>query len=280
MGGLRKYMPWTFWTMACGTVAIAGIPPFAGFWSKDEILWKAYSSAHGSWIFWLIGLTTAFITSFYMFRLLYMTFAGEYRGVSSGDSHGHGDHGQPHESPWVMLGPLVVLAILSAVGGLVGIGNRFEHFLDPVFRAGVTEVTPEAAEATGGAEHILMYTSVAIAFLGWGLAHLLYSRRRDLAEKIAASLGGLYETVANKYYIDEIYAALLVKPLVDGSTAVLWKGVDQGIIDGAVNGAADSARHTSDNVRHMQSGNLRSYAGWIAAGGAGVLAYMIWMGVR
>ena len=178
-----------------------------------------------------------------------------------------------------MLGPLVILAILSVVGGLVGIGNRFERFLDPVFRVGATEAAQEV-EGNPSTEHILMAASIAVALLGWGLAYLLYSKRRDLPGKIANRLGGLYETVANKYYVDEIYAALFVKPLVDGSTAILWKGVDQGMIDATVNNAASSARHTSDNVRHMQSGNLRSYAGWIAAGGAGVLAYMIWMGVR
>src|ERR1700722_3099002 len=126
MGGVRKYMPWTFLTMTIATFAIAGFPPFAGFFSKDEILWKAYSSPHGSWVFWLLGVVTAFITSFYMFRLWFMTFFGDYRGAQV-DSHGHGSHGQdshehgePHESPVVMLVPLAILAVLSIVGGLVG----------------------------------------------------------------------------------------------------------------------------------------------------------------
>src|SRR5271167_789174 len=134
MGGLRSYIPWTFLTMGIATLAIAGIPPFAGFWSKDEILWKAYSSDHGSWVFWLIGVITAFITSFYMFRLLFMTFFGDYHGAQVDDhghsvpAHGHDDHGhgEPHESPMVMLVPLMILALLSVVGGLVGIGNGFE----------------------------------------------------------------------------------------------------------------------------------------------------------
>ncbi|MGA2946494.1 MAG: NADH-quinone oxidoreductase subunit L, partial [Candidatus Sulfotelmatobacter sp.] len=136
MGGLKSYIPWTFLTMGIATLAISGIPPLAGFWSKDEILWKAYQA---SWVYWLIGLITAFITSFYMFRLLYMTFFGDYRGAQV-DAHGHGSHGhnehghgEPHESPMVMLVPLMILALLSLVGGLVGIGNHFEHFLAPVF---------------------------------------------------------------------------------------------------------------------------------------------------
>jgi NADH-quinone oxidoreductase subunit L len=287
MGGLRLYMPWTFLTMGIATLAIAGIPPFAGFWSKDEILWKAFGA---SWVYWLIGVVTAFITSFYMFRLMYMTFGGDYRGAvvqeaHGHDAHGHDDHGhghgEPHESPWVMLGPLVILAVLSVVGGFVGYGNRFEHFLAPVFQ-GATEVAQETSREAGDStlEHLLMGVSISVAGLGWLLAYLLYSRRPQLPARIAASLGGLYRAVANKYYIDELYAVLFVKPLVDGSTTILWHGVDQEVIDATVNNSADAARHVSDTVRHMQSGNLRSYAGWVAAGGAVVIAYMVWMGVR
>jgi NADH-quinone oxidoreductase subunit L len=282
MGGLRVYMPWTFLTMGIATLAIAGIPPFAGFWSKDEILWKAFGA---SWVYWLIGVMTAFITSFYMFRLMYMTFGGEYRGVVAQETHGHTahghGHGEPHESPWVMLGPLVILAVLSVVGGFVGYGNRFEHFLAPVFN-GASEVAQETSREAGNStlEHLLMGVSISVAGLGWLLAHLLYSRRPQLPARIAASLGSLYRAVANKYYIDELYAVLFVKPLIDGSTTILWHGVDQGAIDATVNNSAEAARHVSDNVRHMQSGNLRSYAGWVAAGAALVIAYMVWMGVR
>jgi NADH-quinone oxidoreductase subunit L len=289
MGGLRLYMPWTFATMGIATLAIAGIPPFAGFWSKDEILWKAFNA---SWVYWLIGVITAFITSFYMFRLMYMTFGGEYRGAvvqqahghDGHDAHGHGQghgHGEPHESPWVMLGPLVILAVLSVVGGFVGYGNRFEHFLAPVFQGAMEvaqETSHEAVDHT--LEYLLMGVSISVAVLGWLLAYLLYSRHPQLPARIAAKLDGLYQAVAHKYYIDELYDALFVKPLIEGSTTILWHDIDQGVIDAAVNDSADAARHVSDNVRHMQSGNLRSYAGWVAAGGAVVIAYMIWMGVR
>ncbi len=290
MGGLRVYMPWTFATMGIATLAIAGIPPLAGFWSKDEILWKAFNA---SWVYWLIGVITAFITSLYMFRLMYMTFGGEYRGAVAQDarghdahghddhSHGHG-HGEPHESPWVMLGPLVVLAVLSVFGGWVaGYNNHFEHFLAPVFQGAsdiAQEGSPEAGKST--LEYLLMVVSVGVAGLGWFLAYLLYSRRPQLPARIADSLGGLYRAAANKYYIDELYAVLFVKPLIDGSTTILWHGVDQGVIDAAVNDSADAARHVSDRARHMQSGNLRSYAGWIAAGAAVVIAYMVWMGLQ
>jgi NADH-quinone oxidoreductase subunit L len=286
MGGLKTYIPITFATMGIATLAIAGIPPFAGFWSKDEILWKAYSSDHGSWVFWLVGVITAFITSFYMFRLLFMTFWGDYHGATV-DEHGHGTHahggdghghGEPHESPMVMLVPLMILALLSVVGGLVGIGNRFEHFLEPVFGSGMaTEAAGEAA--SHGTELLLMGVSVMVALLGLILAWVLYVSKPYLPQKIADSLGSFYEAVLNKYYIDELYAKLFVKPLVDGSTLILWKGVDRKVIDDTVNDAAEGARKVSDEVRHMQSGNLRSYAGWIAAGSAVVIAYMIWLGV-
>ena len=280
MGGLRSYIPWTFMTMGIATLAIAGIPPFAGFWSKDEILWKAFSSEHGSWVFWLIGIVTAFITSFYMFRLLFMTFFGDYRG-SKVDDHGHDDHGhgEPRESPMVMLIPLMILALLSAVGGLVGIGNRFEHFLEPVFGSGVAADSAGEA-ASRGTELLLMGISVVVAFSGAILAWVFYVSQPDLPQKIADALGGFYEAVVNKYYVDELYARLFVKPLIDGSTSILWQGVDRKVIDDSVNSAADGARHVSDEVRHVQSGNLRSYAGWITAGSAAVIAYMIWMGVR
>jgi NADH-quinone oxidoreductase subunit L len=285
MGGLRVYMPWTFVTMGIATLAIAGIPPLAGFWSKDEILWRAFNA---SWVYWLIGVITAFITSFYMFRLMYMTFGGEYRGAAAPeahghDSHAHDDHGHwhaPHESPWVMLGPLVILAVLSLFGGFAGYGNRFEHFLAPVFQGAkviAEETSPEVGKST---EYLLMVVSVSLAGLGWLLAYFLYSRRPQLPARIAAGLGTLYQAVSHKYYIDELYAVLFVKPLVDGSTTILWHGIDQGVIDAAVNDSARAARHVSDNARHMQSGNLRSYAGWVAAGGAVVIAYMVWIGVR
>ena len=302
MGGLKKYMPWTFWTMFAATCAISGIPFFAGFYSKDEILWQAFSSPHGSWIFWLVGVITAFMTSFYMFRLLFMTFTGEYRGTiepahaghGSHDDHGH--HGTPHESPWMMLGPLVILGILSVVGGYVGVGHRFENFLAPVTPSVLSE--PQAAATAGaetaalpaqqsepasensGLEDELMAISILCAFSGLGLAWFLYVKRRDLPDKIADSLGGLYTTVLNKYYVDQIYGAAIIRPLINGSRAILWRGIDAGAIDGTLNASAKGAQETGGAFRRLQSGNIRSYAGWVAAGAAVVVIYMVWMGTR
>src|ERR1700740_2866950 len=191
MGGLRQYIPWTFLTMTAATFAIAGFPPFAGFFSKDEILARAYEANPASWF---IGVTTAFITSFYMFRLWFMTFWGDYRGGETAGhghapTHGHGGHGDPHESPMIMLVPLMILAVLSVVGGWVGIGGRFEHFLGPVFgehttTEGATEALSHSTEVT------LIAISVGAALLGLYLAYLLYYRRRDLPQNIADALRG------------------------------------------------------------------------------------------
>jgi NADH-quinone oxidoreductase subunit L len=281
MGGLRSYIPWTTLTMGIATLAIAGIPPFAGFWSKDEILYKAYQA---NWIYWAIGVFTAFLTSFYMFRLLFMTFAGDYRGTKvdehghASHTHGHAEHGhgEPHESPWVMLGPLVVLAFLSTVGGFVGLGNRFDHFLGPVFGS---EFGARIAEGSSANELLLMAVSVLFALAGAVIAYILYVSKPYLPGNIAESLGGFYRAVFNKYYVDELYAKVFVNPLVKGSTRILWQGLDRKVIDNTVNDAAYGAREVSDEVRHMQSGNLRSYAGWIAAGAAVLIAYMVWQGV-
>ncbi len=315
MGGLRKYMPWTCWTMVIATLAIAGFPPFAGFFSKDEILWQSFSSKYGHPAFWAVGVLTALMTSFYMFRLIFMTFFGEYRGAKAEahGAHGHDDHGHgtPHESPWMMLAPLVLLAILSVIGGWVGIGNRFEHFLSPVIQkvsttemqvaesntagiaaegataghTGEPHTTPVNESEEGSAhekklEVTLMGISILAAFSGLGLAWFFYIKRKDLPERISASLGGVYTTVLNKYYVDEIYQAAIINPLVALSDKVLWRGIDVGVIDASVNSLGRGTKDVSDGVRQQQSGNIRSYAGWVAAGAALVIVYMVWMGTR
>jgi NADH-quinone oxidoreductase subunit L len=285
MGGLRKHIPWTFWTMTAATFAIAGFPFLSGFYSKDEILWRAFSSPHGSWIFWAVGVGTAGLTSFYMFRLWFLTFFGERREPiaqpGTAVPHGH----EVHESPWIMLAPLVILAVLAVVGGYVGVPhalggeNHFERFLAPVVPA-AAEHEGAAAAAEMETERMLTAASVGAAALGLFFAWLLYHKRRDLPEKIAAAFGGIYTAVANKYYVDEGYNAVLVQPVIEGSTRLLWRGVDAGLIDGTVNHAAGDARKVSDTLRRMQSGSVRSYAGWVAAGAAVVLAYLIWVGAR
>jgi NADH-quinone oxidoreductase subunit L len=293
MGGLRKHIPVTFWVMTAATFAIAGFPPLSGFFSKDEILWKALSGEHGHWVLWLIGIVTAFVTSFYMFRLWFLTFFGEFRGAQqvtgehAGHGHGHhaaAEHGHIHESPWVMLAPLVVLAVLSVAGGWVGIpaalggSNQFEHFLAPVMSMHAEEAA--AGHTEHGTELLFAGISVLVAVAGLFLAWLLYYKRPELPQRIAAKAGGLYQAVLNKYYVDELYGALFVRPIVEGSAKLLWRGIDVGAIDNTINESAEAAQDLSDGVRHMQSGNIRSYAGWVALGAAIVVAYMVWMGTK
>jgi len=280
MGGLRNKIPVTFWTMTAATFAIAGFPPFAGFFSKDTILFKAANSPYGSWAYWAIGVFTAFLTSFYMFRLWFLTFFGQYRGE---EPHGHGEHGHGgiHESPKVMLIPLVILAFLSIVGGWIG-SERFDRFLAPTLHSSVTAVEAPSGESEGRAASELVFTSISVAaaLCGFLLAWQLYHRRPELPQRIAHSVQGIYTTVLNKYYVDELYAAIFVKPLIDGSTKLLWHGIDRDIIDATLDSSAESAEHVSDTVRHMQSGNIRSYAGWISVGAAALVVYMVWTGGR
>jgi NADH-quinone oxidoreductase subunit L len=386
MGGLRKEIPWTFWTMTAATLAITGIPFFSGFFSKDEILWKSLSSPYGSRAYWAIGVFTALLTSFYMFRLWFMTFFGEYRGsgshgyehagharptlasakdvlaevavpgefvstvmsnvierggtvVSFEERHGmtiltasvpaanmahyeewlreHTNargtwserapekegkpevlvrplalepehHGHIHKSPRVMLVPMVILAVLAVIGGYVGVPealgghNRIDHFLAPVFTTAAGRLPEASGEAAGASysETLATGVSIVMAFLGLFFAWLLYYKKRDLPDRIAAGLGWLYNTVRDKFYVDEIYQAVIVTPLVKGSALVLWRGVDVAGIDATADDSAESARALSDKFRHMQSGNIRSYAAWVAVGAAAAIAYMIWMGLR
>jgi NADH-quinone oxidoreductase subunit L len=199
-----------------------------------------------------------------------------------------------HESPKVMLVPMVILAVLAVIGGYIGVPealgghNRFDQFLAPVFRTAAGTLpagAPAAGQAAEGsaashAELTATAVSIVMAFLGLFFAWLLYCKKRDLPDRIAASLGWLYNTVRDKFYVDELYQAVIVTPLVKGSTLVLWRGVDVAGIDATADDSADTARSLSEKFRHMQSGNVRSYAAWVAVGGALAVAYMIWMGVR
>jgi NADH-quinone oxidoreductase subunit L len=188
-----------------------------------------------------------------------------------------------------MLVPLIILAILSLVGGWVGIpevlggGNHFEKFLAPVFEvhATATEVAPASpAEPHGPSEITLPVAATGAALVGFLLALWMYWLRPQLHVRIRERLRGAYRVLENKYWVDEVYAAMIVGPLIGLSRAVLWRGIDAGVIDGTLNGSASVARELSDSVRHMQSGNIRSYAGWVAVGAACVLVYMIWLGAR
>src|SRR5690242_5068134 len=272
MGGLSKKIKWTYVTMLTATLAIAGFPPFAGFFSKDSILFSAFQSENGGpntgHILYAIGLLTALLTSFYMFRLVFLTFFGKQRY----DEH----HVHVHESPWSMLGPLVILAVLSTVGGWFaapsfwGGADYFSNFLAPVLGGGGESAATEAAAHS--LELILAVVAIVTALIGFGVAFWLYIRQPGKAEALAKSMRGAYNTVLNKYYVDELYAAIIVNPLMWISTNVLWKFVDVAGIDGTVNGVASSATSLGDTIRHAQSGNTRSYAVWVVIGALVIIA--------
>ncbi len=258
MGGLRKKLPVTFWTMTAAVFAIAGFFPFAGFYSKDAILYAAFLQGTNGKILWFVGLVTALLTAVYMFRLWYMTFFGETRS--------HGVH--PHEAPASMLVPLVILGILSVCGGWIGI-ERIGDYLAPA--TGALRAQP----TTGHLELWLSILAVLVAAEGWLIADKYYRRRPQRPAQLAASLPGLHNLIANKYYVDEIYSALFVKPLLVLSKYVLGWIVDTGILGGAAWLLGGAATFSGAILQRWQSGNLRSYAAWLALGAAAVLIFAL-----
>jgi len=259
MGGLRTKLPVTFWTMTVGVLAIAGIFPFAGFFSKDAILCAAFLQGAGGKSLWFVGLVTALLTALYMFRLWYLAFLGEPR---TPDAH-------PHESPLSMRAPLVILALLSICGGWIGI-QRFSAYLGPATAANRAMPT-----ATGQLELMLSVAAVCVALLGWLIADWFYRRQPNRPAKLAAALPAGYKLLANKYYVDEIYGAIIVKPLLVTSQYILGWVVDTGILGGIAWLLAGIASLTGMILQRWQSGNLRSYAAWLAAGAAAVLLFLL-----
>jgi NADH-quinone oxidoreductase subunit L len=299
MGALRKVMPWTFLVFGAGWLAICGIPPFSGFFSKDEILWHAFASSRSHLWLWLLGVVTALLTAFYMSRLFVLTFLGEARWPgganahsgpqdkmhkaahghdSHADSHGsHGDphdhgHGQPHESPWVMVGPLVVLAVFSAIGGFIGIPHMswLEHWLEPII--------PGFAPLREGVHHetewFLMGFSVVVALVGMGSAFYVYlspARRQSLQQ----SLSGVLRVLENKWYVDEIYDTAIVRPL-RAASHFLWKRIDVSIIDRAVLGVGTVSEMSGSALRTSQTGSTQIYIVTFAIGLLVIVGYALY----
>jgi NADH-quinone oxidoreductase subunit L len=305
MGGLASKMPVTHATMLAATIAIAGIPPLAGFWSKDEILAQAFASGHIA--IWVAGVLGATLTAFYMFRLYVLTFRGTPRfeehahdlhgahvaaehAAHAHDAHGHGadahadhgdhGHGGPvRESPWNMTVPLSILAVLSVVGGLVGIGKPFiqgESFIAR-WLAPVMEGGPEAMpvhELSHSAEWGLMGISVVVALFGISMAFLAYLSRPEIATSLRARFAWLHDTLENKYYVDEFYWAAFVRPIHRGSIA-LWKFWDETIVDGTVNGVGQVVEVTSGILRLFQTGYVGTYALFLALGVLALLLHFL-----
>jgi NADH-quinone oxidoreductase subunit L len=264
MGGLRKKLPVTFWTMTAGVIAIAGIWPFAGFFSKDAILYAAFNQGTGGKALWFVGLLTALLTSFYMFRLWYLAFLGKPRSEAA---HHH------HANPASMLVPLVILALLSIGGGWIsgawaGVG-KFGRFLAPAVGATATE------SGSSSLELILSIVAVAVALIGWYVAHSFYKQKPERPAELAAALPGSYKLLTNKYYVDEFYGATVVKPLMSVSTYLLGWFVDKAILGGAAWLLGGTATFSGALLQRWQSGNLRSYAAWLAAGAGALLLFVV-----
>ena len=269
MGGLRHQMPWTHRTFLVGTIAIAGLPPLAGFFSKDAVLWGAWNYANYGKLLWFAGLVAATFTSFYMFRILILTFYGAPRYTEQDIHH-------VHESPKSMLMPLGILAICSILAGFAGVppalggGNRIEHFLTPAaYEAKSETLGPGATEA------ILMASATGAALAGLALAYLFYAVNPELPEKLSTKAHAMYSIMVNKYYVDEVYDAVIVWPLVRASREFLWKFVDVFMIDGAVNGVGQLVRGSAGGLRRIQTGYVRTYAGWILLGGVLVVVWFL-----
>jgi len=267
MGAIKPHMPRTYWTFLIGTLAIAGIFPFAGFFSKDEILWKALTQ--GGLVFWLIGAIAAFMTATYMFRVVFMTFHGNSR-VDSHVAH------HLHESPGMMTVPLMVLAFLSLVGGFIGFPivegwNKFSEFLAPVFSRGVPA---EAVHHAVSFEVAMMLVSMAIAGLGILLAYKMYIQNPRLPDQMAERYAAPYSLIANKYWVDEIYDWAFVGPLIRFSV-FLWRIIDDVLVDGTVNGVAAVARGGSEVFKRLQTGNIQGYALSILMGAVILVGYLL-----
>ncbi len=269
MGGLRKFVPITFATMIIATLAISGIPPFAGFFSKDEILWSAW--AHGHPLIWLFGLITAALTAFYMFRLIFLTFYGKGRYPEEVGHH-------LHESPFSMTGPLILLGVLSALGGFIGLPawmhlgpNRFHHFLEPSLEHAYHAEIGHWSHVT---EMGFAGLSILAGVAGIFVAYRMYVLRPESAAIWAARFKGIHALLFRKYYVDEAYDAAFVRPTVQLSTEGLWKGMDVGFIDWLVNGSGRAIQASASVLKIVQNGLIRSYAAWILLGMVAILLYI------
>jgi NADH-quinone oxidoreductase subunit L len=249
MGGLRSKIPLTCLLLFCASIAIAGVPPFSGFHSKDAILLAAHH--HAPWMYW-VAVATAGMTAFYVFRAFFLAFLGSYRGQA-----------HPHESPPIMTVPLGVLALLSLVGGYFDV----PHYLAPMFGA---DHAPH--------ETSLVVISVVTGLAGILIAYVFYVLRPGLSDAVARALGPVYRLVYFKYFVDEVYDAVIVHPIRDGSTTVLWRGVDVGFIDGIVNGVGHLSRFVGGGLRQIQSGYIRRYAAWVLLGSIVIVAAASFLG--
>jgi NADH-quinone oxidoreductase subunit L len=327
MGGLKRHLPVTYWTFVVGSLAIAGIPGLAGFFSKDEILFETFRNGHT--LLWVIGVLTSLLTAVYMFRLVMLTFHGERRHDAPAPAHpeeeepaagagahgaaphpvsahppapaaradGHAPpagHGHLHDAPPAMAFALVVLAIGSVLAGYIGVphalggSNPLHTWLAPAFSAeepgvagGAGAGLAEAADTAEGGDEAslemsLMLASSVVAIVGVGIGVFIWGRRRDVAAAMARQLSGVHRVLLNKYFVDELYDAAIVRPIKVLSTEGLWRVFDVRLIDGAVNGAGDIVREGALQLRRLQTGSVRTNAGSFILGVVLILGYYLW----
>jgi len=263
MGGLRKIMPWTYATFLIASISIAGIWPLSGFWSKDEILASALEAQP---ILFVLAMITVFMTAFYMFRVVFMTFGGEYRGG------GEDAHGKPHESPPVMVMPMVVLAVLAVISGFWNVTGNFSA----LFGHGHTQSF--AGGFFGILTHALPWISLILAGLGILLAYAMYSAKRISAERIGAMFKPLYILFLRKYWLDELYENIIVKLALIKGLFAGFQAIDSYGVDGAVNGLADGAMATGKAIRKAHSGQLQLYGLFIGIGIIVIIACFYFFG--
>lgn len=272
MGGLKKYLPITHFTFLLGWLAIIGIPPFAGFFSKDEILWLSFHSPLGHPLFWVVGAFGATLTAFYMTRLMALTFWGSSRVPAKV---------HPHESPWIMTIPLIVLGILSVVGGWIGIPHVISAILpghpENVLAQWVSQVVrpiPGLEEADARLEWILIGVSISLAAISAGLAYQMYIHKPEWPQRISAKLGAFYRLVSDKYRVDELYQAYVIEPLVTTSRNI-WLYIDVHFIDRTTYVIADLVKGGGQVVRALQNGNIQQYALYVTLGLAVVVSILL-----
>ena len=294
MGGLKDALPVTYWTFLIGALAIAGVPGLAGFFSKDEILYRTYASGHA--ILWVVGLVTSLLTAIYMFRLVFMVFHGP-RHVAEPAASASEPHAEPashhlHDAPRSMAFALVVLAAGSILAGYLafppalGGSDRLGVFLAPSFSPSLAPTrivggaeAEEISHAIAAAERLelgLMGISVVAALGGIAIAVFFFLRNREAASRLAERFIGLYTVLTHKYYVDDVYDAAIVQPIRIVAEQGLWKVVDVRVIDGSVNGVAESVRGWSELLRRLQTGSVRAYAASLFFGVVAVLGYYLW----
>jgi NADH-quinone oxidoreductase subunit L len=277
MGGLRKYLPVTFFTMWMGAFALAGVPLFSGFFSKDAILWETFAA--GNEALWLMGVVVAGLTAFYISRLMFLAFHGRER---SEKQHQGPPDLSPKEPSWSVTLPLIILAGFSLLAGYLGLpsywgSNRLEEFLAPSFRFQFSGQPAAAMEHAHLTEVILTLITLAVAFFGFALAYHFYIKDPQVAGRLANRFSWLYALLRRKFFVDEIYDWLLVGPVQRLSRTILWKGMDVRVVDGLVHGTASLMQAWSHRVKRIQSGDTRLYATWILGGALLILFYYYWI---